>query len=228
MSRCPKFTERFNDLYNKFCKENSGQNQVGFAKKLGLSRPTVGFYLNGDRVPDAEVLLKICDACNVTPDYLLGRSDAPTDNREAKEVCDYTGLSVEAVNILHSMKESECGAAIASNILETEQFQSIISEIPRLGFRESIVREAADYLGSIDEKPEVLYQENADGELELLSGDPIKQKLFLDAQMDLKEYLPELRVQIFEINEMWSDLLETICPTKDTVRAGKKLYEEYV
>ena len=46
-----------------------------FAGKLGISRATVGFYLAGDRVPNAVDLKKIAERCEVSADWLLGLSD---------------------------------------------------------------------------------------------------------------------------------------------------------
>ncbi len=52
-----------------------GLSQAEFAKACGISRPTVGFYENGGRVPDIEVLFKICASFTVPPGYFLGLDD---------------------------------------------------------------------------------------------------------------------------------------------------------
>lgn len=95
--RVPEFRERFAQL-------RIGQNmtQAQFADFLGISRPTVGFYENGDRIPDAEILKKICEKCGVTADWLLGLSDVSTTNAELKDVCDYIGFSEKAVKRWHA------------------------------------------------------------------------------------------------------------------------------
>jgi len=64
-NRFPIFQERF-----KLLRGNIPQDE--FAKKIGVSRPTVGFYENGERLPDALVLKKISENLNVSVDYLLG------------------------------------------------------------------------------------------------------------------------------------------------------------
>jgi len=72
-----------------------------FAKKLGLSRATVGFYLNGDRIPDSETLIQICQRCNVSADYLLGLTDVKhLGDPDKRVICDATGLSEEVVDLL--------------------------------------------------------------------------------------------------------------------------------
>ena len=50
-------------------------SSVEFAAFLGMSRPTVHFYLNGDRIPDILALRQIAERCNVSSDWLLGLSD---------------------------------------------------------------------------------------------------------------------------------------------------------
>lgn len=68
--RFPIFAKRFNEL-------RGDMSQDEFSKYLGISRPTVGFYENGARIPDALVLRQIAEKCNVSVDWLLGLSDSP-------------------------------------------------------------------------------------------------------------------------------------------------------
>lgn len=77
-----------------------------FAEKLGLSRQTVGFYLSGDRIPDALTLRQICERCSVSADWLLGLTDKPTPDSSIRAVCEYTGLSIDAAEILHATKSN--------------------------------------------------------------------------------------------------------------------------
>ena len=66
--RLPIFTERFRELQGE-------RSNTEFADFLGISRQTVGFYFNGDRVPDALTLVKISQRCGVSADWLLGLSN---------------------------------------------------------------------------------------------------------------------------------------------------------
>lgn len=66
--RFPVFRERFNALLE-------GRSVTEFAEFLGMSRQTVGFYLNGDRIPDALTLRDIAEKCMVSADWLLGLSE---------------------------------------------------------------------------------------------------------------------------------------------------------
>ena len=56
-----RFAERFSKL-------RRDESQKDFAERIGISRPTVGFYENGDRLPQADVLKQIagCGAADHT------------------------------------------------------------------------------------------------------------------------------------------------------------------
>lgn len=91
----PIFRERLMQLQGDL-------SNVDFAKKLGLSRQTIGCYLNGDRVPDGRIIFQICQICGVSADWLLGLSDVRDHDVEAKAIERYTGLSGETIRFLHT------------------------------------------------------------------------------------------------------------------------------
>lgn len=68
-NKFPIFQERFRLLRGDLTQEE-------FANKIGISRPTVGFYENGERMPDALVLKRIADTCDTSIDWLFGLSDS--------------------------------------------------------------------------------------------------------------------------------------------------------
>ncbi|WP_050696547.1 helix-turn-helix domain-containing protein [Anaeromassilibacillus senegalensis] len=112
--KLPIFAERFGRL-------RDNMTQAEFADFLGISRPTVGFYENGERIPDASVLIKIAKKCNVSTDWLLGISDNKNaDNRTIGEI---TGLNDEAIEFLSMCKMSESKQidAFASFLLENTE-----------------------------------------------------------------------------------------------------------
>ena len=69
--RFPQFVKRFREL-------QGGRDNAEFARVLGLSRQTVGFYLNGDRIPNAFRLKQIAQKCHVSADWLLGLKESQT------------------------------------------------------------------------------------------------------------------------------------------------------
>lgn len=68
MIRFSKFKERLNIL-------KGDMTIKAFAEKVGVSLPTAGFYLHGDRLPDALGVHDIASKCEVSADWLLGLSD---------------------------------------------------------------------------------------------------------------------------------------------------------
>ena len=60
----------------KALREEQGLSQTELAEKIGISRGSISFYENGDRIPDIEILFKIHEFFDVTADYLLGLDDS--------------------------------------------------------------------------------------------------------------------------------------------------------
>lgn len=88
------FAERFLSLRGE-------QTQERFAELIGISRPTVGFYEAGDRVPDIKNLRKIAECCNVSADWLLGITDNRSiqkDIRIAQETLGISATSAENIS----------------------------------------------------------------------------------------------------------------------------------
>lgn len=98
--KMPIFAERLKALRGK-------TSQADFAEKVGISRPTVGFYENGDRIPDALTLKQIAEACGVTTDFLVGMSDNKVP--ENYDIGKRTGLVDVAIDALGDLTDPESG-----------------------------------------------------------------------------------------------------------------------
>lgn len=55
-------------------RKERGLSQVELAAKVGIDRSYMGFLERGERNPSLEVIAKIAEALNVTPDELLKQS----------------------------------------------------------------------------------------------------------------------------------------------------------
>lgn len=64
--RMPVFTDRFRALVDA----QGGVSEV--VRLTKISRPTISFWYNGQRTPDAEHLIILARTFNVSADYLLG------------------------------------------------------------------------------------------------------------------------------------------------------------
>lgn len=81
------------------------KRQKDLAKELGVTDNTISYFVSGSRTPNLEQITTIADFFHVSTDYLLGRTNAKTQNADLRAICDYTGLSEAAVSELHNSKE---------------------------------------------------------------------------------------------------------------------------
>lgn len=98
--RFPKFRERFREL-------QGDRTNTEFADFLGMSRQTVGFYCNGDRIPDALGIKDIAEKCGVSADWLLGLSNAKPLKEGINQICNAIGLSQKAVELLYQLNSHD-------------------------------------------------------------------------------------------------------------------------
>lgn len=117
------------DLLGKRIRKARGKkSQDVFAAELSISRGALSFYENGERLPDAEIIYKICECCNVSAGYLLGFTDNATTDTDLQAVCDYTGLSEEAVSELNLAFDST-NQPEAMNLEENEYVTELIKTL---------------------------------------------------------------------------------------------------
>ena len=88
----------------KNLREEAGYNsQKSFAEKLGYSRQTVAKWENGETMPTLDTLYDIISVLDCDMGYLLCLYD--TRYFKHAEICEETGLSAEAVEILMEEKK---------------------------------------------------------------------------------------------------------------------------
>lgn len=76
--------------------------QKDLAAVLGVKDNVISYFCSGARTPNVEQLNLLSDYFNVSLDYLVGRSDIKTPNADIRAVCEYTGLTQEVVENLHT------------------------------------------------------------------------------------------------------------------------------
>lgn len=101
----------------KKLREERGCSIEQFAALVGVSRPTMSYYLSGQRSPDAETLAQICRALNVSCDWLLGLSNVRTLDANARAAAEYTGLSVGVIEQLRQGKAHTYSDALIRSII---------------------------------------------------------------------------------------------------------------
>lgn len=86
----------------------SNKKQKELAAHLGVPDNTISYFCSGKRVPNAEQIIEISKFLNVSADYLLGLTDNKTTDITVKAICEYTGLSDEAVESLAEYINIDC------------------------------------------------------------------------------------------------------------------------
>lgn len=86
----------------KECRKKKGVKQSEVADRLNVQRQIISYYESGTRKPNLDDLIMLADFYNVSIDYLVGRTDTPTTDKDLRFICDYTGLSDKTVTLLHN------------------------------------------------------------------------------------------------------------------------------
>lgn len=115
------FSERLKAL-----RKAAGFNQTELGEKLNCQRTRIADLERGKSTPSLEDIEILCREFDVSSDYLLGLSDVRTNEPDVKMICDYTGLSEEAVRNLHDYVSS------AADTANTELYSVMIRVIEYL------------------------------------------------------------------------------------------------
>ena len=120
------FKERFSAL-----RKESGLSQAKLGEQLNLSPATIGYYENGDRIPDIEIATRIAEYFNVTIDYLTGRNGAKSIDKDMQTSCEVTGLSEMAIKNINKYCPGKL-LLICNAILESNKFYDLLRDMYRL------------------------------------------------------------------------------------------------
>ena len=107
----------FSDRLSKV-REERGIKRQQAANDIGITRASLEYYEKGQRKPDTEILMKLCDYYKVSADYLLGISDAQitaTENETIKTVCDYLEIDELSLAILKNQIHDDRFSVLLSN-----------------------------------------------------------------------------------------------------------------
>lgn len=109
--------------------------QEKLAKKLNVSRATVGRYETNERFPDKNILNSIADIFNVSIDYLLER----TDNKNLTCKKDSDTKYIEN-NICEKVENKIIERLLSENIITTKEYipEEILEDIIEYGIDAAI------------------------------------------------------------------------------------------
>lgn len=74
--------------------------QNDLAEMMNCNRQKIADLERGKSTPSANDLILLSKIFNVSADYLLGITDVQTKDKDVKFICDYTGLSERAIEVL--------------------------------------------------------------------------------------------------------------------------------
>lgn len=121
-----KTTEYFQKQLNKLLEEkNMSKNK--FADFCDIGSTSMQLYLNGDRMPGSYELAKICQACSVSADWLLGLSNYRTLSADLRSAVMYTGLTedmIERIRECYTRKQVEA----LTDLVEDEMFPDMLDD----------------------------------------------------------------------------------------------------
>lgn len=78
-------------------RDAAGISQQKFADEMGVSRPVIQHWESGTRHIKADNLISIAKYFNVSSDYLLGLTDVESPSTNDRAICEYMGLTHEAL-----------------------------------------------------------------------------------------------------------------------------------
>lgn len=93
-----------------------GWTQQQLAKEIDVTRQTCGNYESRNRLPDADIIIRLCTKFDVSADYLLGLSN--TKKPEYAEIASTTGLTESSIKYLSHTGQNR--RSIINRLLEDE------------------------------------------------------------------------------------------------------------
>ena len=128
--------ERLEDML-----KDRGKTQAQISKEGAITQSVISRFKQGKPI-QTDSLVKICKQLNVSADYLICLADDPTPDPDERAICEYTGLSSDAVSVLHDGKSSPDATGktkenglntqllgIVNILLTTDEGQHVLREI---------------------------------------------------------------------------------------------------
>ena len=94
---------------------NSGKKLREISRESGIGVTQLSSYQTGASKPTLSNLVKLSDYFDVPIDYLVGKTKSSSYSPEIWAICDYTGLSSEAVSTLNLFSNRESITVTAKN-----------------------------------------------------------------------------------------------------------------
>ena len=99
--------------------------QKALGEVLQVSRQMISQYCSGASTPDWKAIAAMAKHFDVSADYLLGLTDVQKPEMDFRAVCDYTGLSCEAVEVIVSCYKEQHSAEL-SEAMRSKPFMEMV------------------------------------------------------------------------------------------------------
>lgn len=217
-------TDAYNEAFPTRLREMMSRTkttQETLGEVLQVSRQMISQYCSGASTPDWKAIAAMAKHFDVSADYLLGLTDVQKPEMDFRAVCDYTGLSAKAIESIVNNFKDRWNYEL-SDALWNELFIELFPALASLSETSQMV---SDIIRAINE-----------GETDDRSkfsmtpmGSPVVIRDGREADLNLFYYsFIDMRLQLSELSEKWSDFLESFIPTKDIVSAGRKIMREKI
>lgn len=114
--------------------------QKDLATSIGVSDNIISYFVSGKRTPNTEQIIAISKYLDVSSDYLLGLSDAPTNDKDLQFICDYTGLSLKSISMFHNFAINSDDEFLnfirirqINDFLESNTFKTLVEKLIDIG-----------------------------------------------------------------------------------------------
>lgn len=125
MSIMEQFSKRLKAL-----RESAGLNQSQLAEELGVSRGSISYYENGERVPDIDFLYKVSKYFHISFDFLFGEKSGGEKSLEDR--LSLSSEAIDAIEVLSRTVDLKTGLSLAdvlNSLLLNPSFSDLLFQI---------------------------------------------------------------------------------------------------
>lgn len=131
-----------NEEFKKRKEQSSKYTITQFSRDLGIQKDSMIAYINGNRVPNADSLIRIAKGLNVSIDYLCGLSDVkkPMNDCDSKTSLSISENMERLTQVSQKIEELQ---RTPVNLIDTRTLE-IISDITRVYFSLKKIRDGEE------------------------------------------------------------------------------------
>ena len=189
--------------------ESRNVTQKTLADAVGVTRQAISNYMWGITSPDWKTIAAIAQFFHVSADYLLGLSGVATVDKDIQAICEYTGLSEDAVRILHEAAQNPPTGDLSKNSVQSFLDRFLNDEEGRALLRayRSINEACISALHDIEE--------HYPDKVEFAEGEEKTDKIDYIRDYILDDNLRCLHVSLYDFHEKSIDFLDNVLGYKD-------------